>query len=64
VVGAGVRLPLRKLNAELLRTAIRAAMERRPGAQRVARAFADAGGPESAADALEELADRAGSDRD
>jgi MGT family glycosyltransferase len=64
VAGAGVRLPLRKLNTERLRAAIRAAMERRPGAQRVARAFADAGGPASAADALEELVERAGSDRD
>jgi UDP:flavonoid glycosyltransferase YjiC (YdhE family) len=64
VAGAGVRLPLRKLNAERLRAAVRAAMERRPGAQRVARGFVDAGGPASAADALEELAEGGRSDRD
>ena len=56
VSGAGVRLPLRNLSPARLRAAVRAAMELRPGAQRVARAFASAGGAAEAADALEELA--------
>lgn len=61
VAGAGVRLPLRKLNADRLRRAVHRAIELRPGAERIARAFADAGGPAAAADALEELATDAAS---
>ena len=56
VAGVGVRLPLRHLKVDRLMTAIRAAIELRPGAERIARAFAHAGGPAAAADALEELA--------
>jgi MGT family glycosyltransferase len=55
VAGAGVRLPPTKLRAERLRTAVQEAMTLRPGADRIARAFAAAGGSASAADALEEL---------
>jgi MGT family glycosyltransferase len=55
VCGAGVRLPLRKLSPDRLRQAVHEAIECRPGAERVARAFASAGGPARAADALEEL---------
>lgn len=55
VAGAGVRLPARKLTPERLREAVRRAIERRPGAQRIAAAFANAGGATAAADALEEL---------
>jgi UDP:flavonoid glycosyltransferase YjiC (YdhE family) len=39
-----------------LRSAIHDAIELRAGAERVARAFAQAGGPTAAADALEGLA--------
>ena len=60
VAGAGVRLPLRKLNADRLRTAVHEAIELRPSAERLARAFAEAGGPAAAADALEGLATDAG----
>jgi MGT family glycosyltransferase len=56
VAGAGVRLPLRKLNAERLRASVQRAIELRPGAERVARAFAEGGGPAATADALEGLA--------
>ena len=54
--GAGVRLPARKLSPQRLRAAVRRAVELRPGAQRIAEAFAAAGGPTAAADNLEELA--------
>jgi MGT family glycosyltransferase len=56
VADAGVRLPLRKLNADRLREAVRDAVELRDGAERVARAFAQTGGAVAAADALEDLA--------
>jgi MGT family glycosyltransferase len=52
---AGVRLHHRRLSARSLRTAVRAAMTKRPGAQRIARSFAAAGGARAAADAIEEL---------
>ncbi|HEX2102293.1 MAG TPA: glycosyltransferase [Solirubrobacteraceae bacterium] len=55
VCGAGTRLPARKLTAERLRAKVREAMGRRTGAQRVATAFAQAGGPPAAARAVEEL---------
>jgi MGT family glycosyltransferase len=54
-VHAGVRLPARKLTPERLREAIRRAIELRPGAERIASAFAGAGGATAAADALEGL---------
>jgi MGT family glycosyltransferase len=55
VAEAGVRLPRGQLRADRLRDAVRRAMALRPGAQRVAAAFAAAGGPVAAADALESL---------
>ncbi|WP_205696095.1 glycosyltransferase [Conexibacter sp. SYSU D00693] len=55
---AGVRLPRRRLGAARLRAAVHEAIARRDGAARVARAFADAGGPPAAADHLEALAAR------
>ncbi|MGD9703267.1 MAG: hypothetical protein AB7J47_02600 [Acidimicrobiia bacterium] len=56
VAGAGVRLPAAKLNPARLRAAVRTAIARRPGAERIESAFASAGGPTAAADALEQLA--------
>jgi MGT family glycosyltransferase len=53
VAGAGTRLPVRRLRADRLRAKVREAMARREGAQRIAAAFAAAGGPGAAADALE-----------
>lgn len=58
VAGAGVRLPARKLTPHRLRSAVHHAIELRPGAERIAAAFAAAGGPTAAADALEQLAGR------
>jgi MGT family glycosyltransferase len=52
---AGVRLSPRRLNPERLLEAVRTAMTRRAGAQRVSRAFAQAGGQVAAADAIEAL---------
>lgn len=56
VAASGVRLPARRLNPQRLRAAVHQAIRLRPGAQRIAHAFAAAGGPEAAADALEQLA--------
>jgi MGT family glycosyltransferase len=50
---AGTRLPAPRLNPERLRRAVLEAIRRRPGAQRVARGFAAAGGSSAAADAVE-----------
>jgi MGT family glycosyltransferase len=55
VSGAGTRLPARKLTPDRLRAKTRAAMDCRPGAERIAAAFAQAGGPAAAARAVEEL---------
>ena len=55
VAGAGVRLPAGKLNPGRLRAAVHQAIGLRPGAQRIAAAFAAAGGPTAAADVLEQL---------
>jgi MGT family glycosyltransferase len=55
VAGAGVRLPAARLTPERLRRAVYQAIDRRPGAERIAAAFA-VGGPSVAADALEQLA--------
>ena len=54
--GGGVRLPAPRLNGERLVEAVRTAMGMRAGAERLAAAFAAAGGPLAAVDALEELA--------
>jgi MGT family glycosyltransferase len=55
VAGAGVRLTARTLTPDRLRDAVRRAIELRPGAERIAAAFAAAGGASAAADELEEL---------
>jgi MGT family glycosyltransferase len=55
VAGAGVRLPLRRLNAERLRRAVREAVHLRSGAERIAQTFAATGGSTAAADAVEHL---------
>jgi MGT family glycosyltransferase len=55
VARAGVRLPARRLTADRLRTGVVAARRLAPGAQRIAEAFADAGGAAAAADMLEQL---------
>ena len=52
---AGVRLSPRRLSPSRLLKAVEAAIELRPGAERVRRAFVAAGGPAAAADALETL---------
>ncbi len=53
VAGAGTRLPACRLRPDRLRAKVREAMTRRAGAERVAAAFAAAGGPIAAADAVE-----------
>ena len=55
VVDAGARLPASRLRPDRLRKAVREAMGKKAGAKRIAAAFAAAGGPGAAADALEEL---------
>jgi len=55
VADAGVRLLPRRLTPERLTDAVRTAFGRRAGAQRVSRAYAAAGGPAAAADAIEAL---------
>ena len=52
---AGVRLHHKRLNPPRLRAAVHAAITKRPGAERIAEAFAHAGGPPAAATAVEEL---------
>jgi MGT family glycosyltransferase len=52
---AGVRLHHKRLSAERLRAAVNASMAKRSGAERIAQAFAGAGGPSAAAAAVEEL---------
>lgn len=55
VAGAGTRLSSRRLSPERLRKKVLEAIDRRSGAERVAAAFATAGGPQRAADAIERL---------
>jgi MGT family glycosyltransferase len=55
VAGAGTRLPAGRLRPDRLRTAVREAMTKKAGAERIASALAAAGNPEAAVDALEEL---------
>ncbi len=64
VSGAGVRLPAAKLDPARLRAAVHAAIARRAGAERIKSAFASAGGPAAAADALEQLMREPGPSRD
>jgi MGT family glycosyltransferase len=52
---AGIRLHHKRLNPERLRAAVHATITKHPGAQHVADAFANAGGPPAAATAIEEL---------
>jgi MGT family glycosyltransferase len=52
---AGIRLSPTRLTPLRLLKAVEGAIELRPGAERVSRAFAAAGGPSAAADALETL---------
>lgn len=56
VSGAGSRLPAQRLSPARLRAAIDLAISRRDGAERVAAAFAAAGGGPAAADALAGIA--------
>lgn len=58
LAGAGTRLPAPRLSPHRLRDAVRQAIARRDGARRLADAFARAGGPAAAADALERAIDR------
>jgi len=53
--GAGTQLSATRLNPERLRDAVFRAMECKPGAERVARGFAKAGGAARAVDAVEAL---------
>jgi UDP:flavonoid glycosyltransferase YjiC (YdhE family) len=53
VSGAGTRLPAKKLSPERLRAKVREAIAKRAGAERIAEAFARAGGPVAAADEFE-----------
>jgi UDP:flavonoid glycosyltransferase YjiC (YdhE family) len=55
VAVAGTRLPARRLTAQRLRDKVKVAMSCAQGAQQVATAFAAAGGPARAADAVEHL---------
>jgi MGT family glycosyltransferase len=55
VAVAGTRLPARRLTAQRLRDKVKGAMTRAQGAQQIAAAFAGAGGPTRAADAVEHL---------
>ena len=55
VADAGTRLPASRLRPDRLRKAVREAMGKRAGAERIASAFAAAGGPRATVDALEEL---------
>lgn len=56
VAEAGVALLPWRLNGSRLAAAVAETIGRRAGAARVARAFAEAGGPPAAADAVERLA--------
>ena len=55
VAGAGSRLPASRLRPDRLRSAVREAMGKKDGAERIAAAFASAGGPKAATEALEKL---------
>jgi UDP:flavonoid glycosyltransferase YjiC (YdhE family) len=55
LAGAGTRLPKGRLRPDRLRAAVRQARTRTAGAQRIARAFADAGGARVAADHAESI---------
>ncbi len=52
---SGTMLPKNKLNEQRLKKAIKEAMNRKPGAQKIARAFANAGGAKRAVEAINDL---------
>jgi UDP:flavonoid glycosyltransferase YjiC (YdhE family) len=52
-IGAGTRLPAKRLRPDRLRAKVHEAIRLREGARRVQQAFAAAGGPSAAADAFE-----------
>ncbi len=60
---AGVRLHHKRLGARRLRTAVDAAISKRPGAERIGAAFASAGGSAAAATAVEQLLTNHNADR-
>ena len=53
VAGAGTRLPARRLNPHRLQAKVRQAISCRAGAEHIASAFHRAGGPTTAANAIE-----------
>jgi MGT family glycosyltransferase len=55
IADAGTRLPASRLRPDRLRSKVREAMGKKEGAERLASAFATAGGPRAATEALEEL---------
>ena len=55
VADAGTRLPASRLRPDRLRSKVHEAMGKKDGAGRIASAFASAGGPRAATEALEEL---------
>ena len=55
VADAGTRLPASRLRPDRLQAAVQEAISKKAGAERIAAAFAAAGGPKVAADALVEL---------
>jgi MGT family glycosyltransferase len=55
VADAGTRLPASRLRPDRLRSMVREAMGKKDGAERIASAFAAAGGPRAASEALEKL---------
>jgi MGT family glycosyltransferase len=55
IADAGTRLPASRLRPDRLRSKVREAMGKKDGAERLASAFATAGGPRAATEALEEL---------
>ena len=55
VAGAGTRMPAARLRPDRLRAAVREAMGKKAGAEHIAAAFASAGGPRAAAEALDGL---------
>jgi len=55
VADAGTRLPASRLRPDRLRSTVREAMGKKDGAGRIASAFASAGGPRAATEALEKL---------
>lgn len=55
VSGSGTMLPKNKLNEKRLQKALQEAMNRKPGAEKIAQAFANAGGAKRAVDMINDL---------